>query len=193
MLARMLQARAARADHRNDGQAPQHPCQHRDEAVAAAVDDRRAEDRPREPARSDRFLGGPLGLVIARSRAGPRPERAHVNVAANTGFHGRAQHVYRALDVDSLERRVEGGLLTDDPDEVHDRVAAADVGIEATAHQHVALDALDGAEPLEIPLGAAADEAAHDVAFGAEGLDHCPTYETGPSGDKHPSHDAPIP
>jgi len=29
------------------------------------------------------------------------------------------------------------------------------------------------------------------VAFGAEGLNHCPTNESGPPGDEHPSHDAP--
>src|SRR5215813_2976452 len=188
-----LQACPTRADDGHDGQTAQHPCEHRDEAVAVAVDDRRPEDRPREAARANGFFGSPLGLVIARPCARPRPERTHVDEAPHTGLDRRVQDVDRALDVDALERGVLSGMLANDPDEMDDGVAAGDVGIEAPPHQNVALDALDSAESLEVALRATTDEAAHGMTFGAEGLDHCPTHKARPSGDEHPSHDGPIP
>src|SRR5215510_7834671 len=165
---------------RKSGETVEHPCEHRDEAVAVAVDDRRPEDRPREAARANGFFGSPLGLVITRPCARPRPERTHVDEAPHTGLDRRVQDVDRALDVDALERGVLSGMLANDPDEMDDGVAAGDVGVEAPPHQDVALDALDSAESLEVALRATTDETAYDVAFGAEGLDHCPTYEPRP-------------
>jgi len=105
---------------------------------------------------------------------------------ADAGRGGRLQDVDRALGVDPLERAQGGGLLSNDADEVDDRIAAGHAALERLAGQHVALHPLDRLEPPQIALGAAADQAAHHVALRAQRLDHGAPDEAGSTGHEDP-------
>jgi hypothetical protein len=90
-----------------------------------------------------------------------------------------------------LEGDPAGGLLTDDPDKMEDRLTARHAVLETLADEDVAFHSLDGAQAAQVALGPPAHEAANTVTIGAKGLNHGPPDEPGRAGDEDAIHTAP--
>ena len=110
--------------------------------------------------------------MIARARAGPRAERAHVQETPDA--HGRrgVEHVEGGLVMHRFERDAARAVLADDPHQVDDHVAPGDRVGETARIQHVALDPLDRFETAQVLLRTVADQASHDGAVRPQRVDH---------------------
>src|SRR3990172_97199 len=104
------------------------------------------------------------------------------------GPRGALHHVGRGHRMEPLEGHAPAGPLADDPDQMDQRVASLHRGLEALRAQHVAGDALDSFEPLEVGLGAGPHDAANGEAVGLERVDHGLAHEAGAAGDEDPLH-----
>ena len=87
------------------GTNPEQLCEQVEKAVAAAEDDRRAEDRPREPGIAHDALGLALGAQVDAGTGRVRIERAHVQQPVDALAPARRHDLARELDVGLLEAR----------------------------------------------------------------------------------------
>jgi len=111
-----------------------------------------------------------------------------VHIAARAHRGGRLEDVDRALRVDALEGGADRRVLADDADQVDHGVAAGHpLGQRLPCH-HVALDALDRPQAVQLALRAPADQAADRASSRPQGLDDRPAHEAGAARDEHPSH-----
>src|SRR3990172_6830013 len=154
------------------------------------VDHGGAEDRPVQPAGAPRFLGLPLGPVVAGARIRPRPQRAHVEETLDAGLLRHREHVGRGLGVEALEGGAVEAMLADDPDEMDDRRAALDGSGKGVGLEHVPRHTVDGLEPAQIGLRPRPDQAAHQEAVGQEGPDHGLADEARAARNEDPLHHA---
>ena len=95
------------------------------------------------------------------------------------------EHVPGGLDVQTLEGDATPTLLADDADQMHERAAAFDARGEPLGLEHVAWNAVDGFEALEVPLGARPDETAHQKTLRKKCADDCLADEAGTAGHEH--------
>jgi len=112
-----------------------------------------------------------------------------VEIAPDARGGRRGEDVVRADAVETVEGDAAALVLANDADQVDHRVAAGHPRFEAAGRaEDVALDALDGLEPVEIRFRPPAHEASHDVALGPKGLDHGPPHEPRGARDVDPVH-----
>src|SRR3989442_9859675 len=187
-----LKARLAAAQYRPHGGPPHEPRQHRDELIARAVDERRAEYGPLERAGAHDLLGLPLRLMIARARIGPGPKRAHVDVALDPGLVGDAQHIGGGQRMEALEGDPARPVLADDAHEVDDGRASFHGVDEALGLEHVSGYPIDGFESAQPRLRASADKAANKKAVLEERAYHRVAHEAGGAGDEDALHQGRI-
>src|SRR2546428_2999008 len=107
-----------------------------------AIDDRRSEDRVRQPRCADQLFGVPLRTIIrGRSRLVPRADRAHVHESLDTRPARRLDHSPGAFHVYGVKGR--RTHFDDDADQVYDGVRAPHQGRERARVGHIARDELD--------------------------------------------------
>src|SRR2546428_9055985 len=94
------------AEHRYDRRPAMQPREGADRRALRAIDDRRSEDRVRQPRCADQLFGVPLRTMIwGRSRLVPRADRAHVHESLDARPARRLDHTPGAFHVYGVESR----------------------------------------------------------------------------------------
>ena len=94
--------------------------------------------------------------------------------------------------MEALEGDAPGAMLADDANQVHDGGTAFGARDEPVRSQHVAGNAVDRLEALEVAFRAGAHEASHEEAAARERANEIPANESRPAGDKDALHDGRI-
>src|SRR5262249_17805836 len=145
--------------------------------ITRTIDERRPENGIIQFTRSDGFFGCPFRAVVARNRAGPRPERAHVDEPPDAGVLRGGDQVFGSLRMNPSESLLAN--LTNDADEVDDRINPG-----ARTGQRIRLGNI-GSLKFEVQVGGTGSgKDPHRIPGEAELLHDLGAYETGGTGDE---------